>query len=273
MSIALSSPQLLRAEVEAAGQLAHDHQVDVAVAHRPQVRERVELACGAPAAPARDAAADVSQRGPPTAPSSTASDALTAARTCDGNGSPCLSIASPPNGRCTWRRRDAEQLARRVDHAAGLGHHLGADAVARQGRRRWGRAGVGSSWLQSHQTPASSCSGSVAVLACAHARRYASADASVMSVETAWLAKLRPADSTTTRTSPSASAPPETAPIVYSTSVDRNPEQLVDRAEHGVHGTVALRLRGLLAARRCARSSRPAPARPVRVEMASDTRW
>src|SRR4029077_1074883 len=88
----------------------------------------------------------------------------------------------------------------------------------RPDRRRWVWVVCSGSWPAllegggvSHQTPASSCSGSVAVLACEHARRYASAEASVTSGETAWAENVRPPDSTTTRTSPSASAPPETA--------------------------------------------------------------
>ena len=42
----------------------------------------------------------VSHRGPPTAPFSTASACLTAVRTWGGNGSPCVSMAFPPNGYC-----------------------------------------------------------------------------------------------------------------------------------------------------------------------------
>ena len=40
------------------------------------------------------------------------------------------SMASPPNGRCTCRTRMPNSAEARVDHAAGLGHHFGADAVA-----------------------------------------------------------------------------------------------------------------------------------------------
>ena len=82
---------LALAEVDAAGELAHDHDVDAGdhlgleravvrqrgeALHRPQVGEQLRGPCACPAGPARGAACAgsvVSHWGPPTAPSSTAS--------------------------------------------------------------------------------------------------------------------------------------------------------------------------------------------------------
>ncbi len=135
-------PELLAAEVQAAGQLAHDHQVDVAVAHRPQVRVRVELAAelqqpllGTPRGRLPARAADGAQQH--------------RVGRLDGGAHVRRERVAVLVDRVAAERQvhlahtEAEQLARRVDHAPGLGHHLGADAVARKAGDYGDRAGVG----------------------------------------------------------------------------------------------------------------------------------
>ena len=73
------------AEVEPARQLAHDHQVDDAVAHGAQVGERVELLAQS-SRPCSGRRGEVVPAGPADGARSTASEAFTAERTCAGRG-------------------------------------------------------------------------------------------------------------------------------------------------------------------------------------------
>src|SRR4029078_2661879 len=200
--------------VEPAGQRAHDHEVDAFVAHRAQVRKRVELLAQLEQARLRPA-----RRGVPARPADRAEQDRVGGldrRPSVGRERVLVLVDRvAAEGQVHLAHRSAHERRHRLDHAAGLGHHLWPDAVAGQA----GDDGDGSGF--GHQTSISSLSwsASIASFAWAHARRYASAEASVMSVETAWTAKVRPSGSDTTSTSPSASAPPVTAPMVYSASV------------------------------------------------------
>ena len=139
------------AEVDPAGQLAHDHQVRAArrapraAGWRPRAPARPAPGAGsrtargpcagragpAPGAGRRGRSCPTSAR--PTAPSSTASAPRQRSSTSGSSGVPCSSIETPPTGSCSTskpasnaRRERVQQLERRPDH-------LGADAVARQG--------------------------------------------------------------------------------------------------------------------------------------------
>ena len=136
------------AEVQASGELAHDHKVDalddlglkrgsacsIEDLHGAQVGVQAQALADAQKARlgARAAGSVVSHFGPPTAANSTASAAFAASSVAAGSGSPTASMAAPPisdsfavEARIVFRADGVEDL-----HA--LRDDLRADAIARQ---------------------------------------------------------------------------------------------------------------------------------------------
>ena len=133
------------AEVEAAGQLTHDDQVDVGVAHRAQVGVGVKLLAepeqpllGAPRGAVPTRASDGAQQ-----------DGVGRLHGGPDVGREWVSVlvdGIAAEGQMHLPHADAEQLRGGVDDAARLGHHLWADPIAREAGddRQWscGRAHV-----------------------------------------------------------------------------------------------------------------------------------
>ena len=139
------------AEVDPAGQLAHDHQVR-ALAPAPRAAGWRRPAPGltrtgrrfanssrplrSPSRPCSGRGASgsvVSHFGPPTAPSSTASAARQRSSTSGSSGVPCSSIEAPPTGQLLDLEAGARSARPTASSSARAGrHHLRADPVARQ---------------------------------------------------------------------------------------------------------------------------------------------
>ena len=117
-----------RAVVEAADELAHDQQVD---ARRPTPgagSRRRRARCAGRSGPASGRTAEPSHFGPPTAPSSTASAVAAGGERLRGQR-----VADRVDRGAAERvLLDREVERQRLEHADGLGHHLGPDPVAGQ---------------------------------------------------------------------------------------------------------------------------------------------